>query len=460
MISENILIVTDIPLLRRVLTMRLERLGATVLTAFNYSSGLESAFTKEMDLIITDADMPNMEGLKLCQELKTHQKTRHLPVIFISALEAENDIARGFEAGAAAYVTKNSTDSELTETISEVLSKSAFKQERHILVVDDSYTILRLTETVLARAGFQVTTAINGLDALEKMKEQKPDLVISDLDMPIMNGIEFFEALAAQKETSSIPFIIISSNTERSQMRDLIQRGAAAYMVKPVNMEQLGITAEKLLSEQFQTLLRERERLKREQNLTVAAITSLVKALEARDTYTRGHSERVAEIATGMAKIHGCSLEELETINLGGKLHDIGKIGIPDGLLLKPGKLEESEIMTFRKHPEIGGEILDPIASLKKILPIVMHHHERTDGQGYPHGLKGDDSPFLARIVSVADCYDAITSDRPYRKGREHSFALQIINEIRDIQLCSKCVDLFERWSKEGDNLKNLKKIR
>jgi len=291
-------------------------------------------------------------------------------------------------------------------------------------------------------------TALNGKKALQVLTDSQPDIIISDLDMPEMNGVEFRESLRKIPALASIPFIVMSANSDRASMRKMVERGAAGYIVKPFNMEQLIITTEKILSDQFLLLLKDRERLETERNAMLASITSLAQALEARDPYTRGHSENVAKIVVGMAELTQLEPAELETLRIGAKLHDIGKIGIPDSLLLKDGPLSKMEVKIFQRHPIIGADILSPIVSLAEMIPVVLHHHERFEGGGYPNGLKGEEIPLWSRMTAVADTYDALTTDRPYRRGFPQEKALQIITEVRGTQLCPECTDLCFRWIK------------
>ena len=201
-----------------------------------------------------------------------------------------------------------------------------------------------------------------------------------------------------------------------------------------------------MLSDQFHMLLMERERLDTERNLMIASITSLITALEARDNYTKGHSEAVGQIVSGMLKKAGAGQKEIETAIIGGRLHDIGKIGVRDEILLKPGRLTDTEFAHIKKHPVIGANIIKSIPSFSDVIPIVLSHHERMDGKGYPQGLKGDEIHLWARMTAVADTYHSLTSDRPYRKGMEQGKALQIIKDVTGTQLCSNCVDLFFKW--------------
>jgi response regulator RpfG family c-di-GMP phosphodiesterase len=368
----------------------------------------------------------------------------------VSSFDSDSDIEKGFQVGAAAYISKKEAQAYLFETIAKIMSKSTLHSRQTILVVDDSRTIRKIVEEGLAQSGFQVVTAINGKEALNIIKYTKPDLILSDIDMPVMNGFEFCNAVHSSADFASIPFVVMSSNNDRAHMKRMLQYGAEAYIIKPFNTDQLVILVEKLLSDQFLLLLKEKERLDSEQSLMIASITSLVSALEARDSYTRGHSESVATIVSGMATLMGANHEEVDRLTIGGKLHDIGKIGVRDSVLLKPGALTDEEFSQIKVHPVVGAKILESIPSLTDIVSIVLCHHERLDGKGYPNGLKSKDIPQPARMTAVADTYNALTSDRPYRKGMPQEKALEIVKDAKGTQLCPDCVELFFKWIASG----------
>jgi len=262
-----------------------------------------------------------------------------------------------------------------------------------------------------------------------------------------MDGIEFCKAIHADIDLAVIPFVIMSANSDRAIMRRLLSWGASGYLVKPFNLEQIVITVERLLSHQFLILLKEKERLDSEQKMMLAGITSLIAALEARDPYTRGHSEAVARLVTQIGLQMNADAETIDSMIIAAKLHDIGKIGIPDAILLKPGQLTDYEYSIIRKHPVIGASILEKIPSIQPLLPVILHHHERFDGKGYPDGLKGSKIILWARIAAVADTYHALTSNRPYRRGMNHEEAMIILRNLRGTQLCPDCIDAFTMLS-------------
>jgi len=451
MSDSRILVVDNSSMMRKALKAILEPLKLKVEEADDGQMGLDLVLKNEYDLIITDVHMPNLSGVDFCQKVKKDPSKRGIPVVIVSSFDSDADIEKGFQVGAAAYISKKEAQSYLRNTIDNLLSKSALHQKQLIMVVDDSPTILKIVEEGLAQSGFQVVTAKNGKEALKRIRSKRPDLIISDIDMPEMNGFVFCETVHSDPDLKSIPFVVMSANSDRAHMKRMLQYGAEAYMTKPFNIDQLVILVEKLLSDHFLLLLKEKERLDAEQSLIIASIGSLISALEARDSYTRGHSESVATIVSGMAALMGATREEIDRMTIGGKLHDIGKIGVRDSVLLKPGALTDEEFAEIQEHPLIGATILESIPSLSDIVSVVLCHHERMDGKGYPNGLKGESIPQSARMTAVADTYNALTSDRPYRKGMPQEKALQIITDIKGSQLCPESVDIFFKWITSDD---------
>jgi putative two-component system response regulator len=446
MSARKILIVDDSPVFRTSMKKILGSMNAEIVLAQDGQEGLDLALQKKFDLIVSDIDMPKIDGIELCRSLKNTEATQGTPVVMVSTFDSDSDVDKGFQAGASAYLSKYEIQDSLFDTVESVLAKSRFKGERVVMVVDDSKVVLRIVEKGLAEAGFRVITADNAKKALNLLETIQPDLILTDIEMPEINGFEFCKTVHKNPELSMVPIVAMSTKTDRGYMKRMVQNGASAYICKPFNIDELVILVEKMLSDQFHMLLMERERLDTERNLMIASITSLITALEARDNYTRGHSEAVGRIVSGMLKIGGGNPKEIETVTIGGRLHDIGKIGVRDEILLKPGKLTEEEFAHIKKHPVIGANIIKSIPSFSDVIPIVLSHHERMDGKGYPQGLKGDNIHLWARMTAVADTYHSLTSDRPYRKGMVQGKALQIIEDATATQLCPDCVYLFFKW--------------
>jgi response regulator RpfG family c-di-GMP phosphodiesterase len=444
--TPNILLVEDSSMIRKYFHKVLMPLRMNILEAADGIIALHLIQDNQFDLIITDIDMPNLDGIELCQQLKKKPDTRSIPIIMVSSLDSDEDIDRGFQAGASVYLSKTDVQDRLCSAVEDVLSKTSQRKKQIILVVDDSHIIRSIVETGLSQAGFQVVTASHGKEALDIIHEKKPDLILSDIAMPVMDGFALCREIQSDETLKLSPFVVMSTNSERGHMKRMLEIGAAAYIVKPFNIDQLVFLIEKILSDHFMLLLKEKERLDLERSAMLSSITSLSTALEARDAYTRGHSEAVARIITGMIEMTGASDQEIESAIIGGRLHDIGKIGVRDSVLLKPGKLTVDEYDQIKQHPIIGRDILQSIPSLSNVIDIVYHHHERFDGNGYPEKLKGSEIPLWARITAVADTYHALTSDRPYRQGMSNEKAYEILNDIKGSQLCPDCVALFFKW--------------
>jgi response regulator RpfG family c-di-GMP phosphodiesterase len=424
----------------------LQVLDAEIDTVSNGRDALQRALQTPYDVIITDVHMPYMDGIELCRALQKEDVTHTIPIIIVSDFDSDTDVERGFEVGAFAYLGKKEVANALFKTVSDCIWKYDNVRQKHILVVEDSESIKHFIEKGLKERSFKVTTACDGLCAKELITELKPDLILSDLNMPNLDGLGLCKWLKSIPAVAHIPLVAMSSGNEQYAIERIIQYGAAAYLQKPFTTSQLIVLLDRILSDHFNILMKERERLSIEQIALVNSITSLVTALEARDIYTKGHSESVSLIVAGMASLLGAQKDDIDLITVGGRLHDIGKIGIRDSVLLKPDRLSEQEFEHIKQHPVIGRKILEPIASLIRILPITYSHHERWDGTGYPEKIGGKEIPLWARMTSVADTFDALTSDRPYRKGLPNEKAFEIIRGIRGTQLCPDCVDLFFRY--------------
>ena len=427
-------------------TDSLKPLQAKVQEAENGRDGLHKIKRGNFDLVIADYQAQEINGTKLCRKMKQSSYTQRIPVIMLSSFNSEEEINQGFESGAAAYISKDDIHHDLLPAARKVLFEAKISGKRRILVVDDSRSIRKMVVAGLEMAGFDVVQAENGRRGLEYLQQEQPDIILSDIDMPEMNGFEFCKAISRNQSLVSIPIIIMSSNDDRTSMNRMASHGVSGYLIKPFNINQLVLLVEKTLSDQHRILLQKQEQLTNEKQLLLSSISSLITALEARDTYTRGHSENVAHIVSGMMTFCGGSTDDVEGIALAGRLHDIGKIGVRDSVLLKPGKLTGEEYDQIKQHTLMGAIILKPIESLGKVAQVVQSHHEHIDGKGYPGGLKGEQIPLWARMTAVADVYDALTSDRPYRKGMPLEKALEIIDKSKGSQLCPDSVDLFHGW--------------
>jgi CheY-like chemotaxis protein len=249
------------------------------------------------DLIITDIDMPRMDGIELCQILRSNPATCATPIIIASAFSSESDIERGFKAGASAYLTKKEVPQLLTRTVGEVLWKNRHIRQRKILLVDDSRSILTMVEEGLHENGFHTSSALNGKLALELLTTSQPDLILSDINMPFMDGFDLCKAVKADPKLASIPFVVMSTRAEKVHMKRMIQYGAAAYLVKPFNINQMVLLIEKILFDHFLMLLKE-ERLDREREM-VEDITRQYQVEQ--QSHHAKKLESIGQLAAGIA---------------------------------------------------------------------------------------------------------------------------------------------------------------
>lgn len=303
-----------------------------------------------------------------------------------------------------------------------------------VLVVDDGEANRELIEACLAGVECQVRTAADGPSALKSIQASPPDLVLLDVQMPGMDGFEVCSRIKGTAATRLIPVVMITSLDETSDRVRALEAGADDYMTKPVDRVELVARVRSML------------RLKSVYDSLDSAelvIFALAAAVEAKDPFTEAHTQRVAESARAVGKRLGLGPTQLETLYRGGLIHDIGKIGIPDAILLKPGALTAEEQATMHQHPIIGETIVSPLRTGAGLLPIIRNHHEHWNGNGYPDRLAGIAIPPLARIVSVCDAFDALVNDRPYRQRKSVAEALAILRAGAGHQWDPTVVDIF-----------------
>lgn len=298
-----------------------------------------------------------------------------------------------------------------------------FARNPRILIVDDISTNIELIRKQLSGSSYDLESALNGFEALEKVRSWHPDLVLLDLMMPGMSGYEVCKIIKNDKEMRFIPVIVITALNEMEDKLKAIEMGADDFLIKPFNKLELATRMKSLL------------RLKSlydDLDSSANILFTLANAIEVKDPYTRGHSERVARYSRMLAKAIGLSEQEQEYIWRGGLLHDIGKIGIVEAILHKPGPLTPEEMDHVRTHPQKGFEICSPLKSLSPSLSVIKNHHERFDGCGHPDKLECDKIPLMARISAIADSFDAMTTNRPYRQGMRIEEALKIFDREKN----------------------------
>jgi len=327
------------------------------------------------------------------------------------------------------------------------------QETERVLIADDEVYIRDILFRTMSAAGYDCLTCANGAEALQALSKEVFAIALLDYRMPVISGEEVLNEIKARYPQTAV--IMVTAIADISTVIKLMKAGAYDYVVKPVDLEMLLVSVNRasekrrllIENQNYQTHLEEKVKAQttRIRNNLLNSVTSLALALEAKDNYTAGHSQRVASFATAIAKEIGLGPEFVEYIRFAGLVHDIGKIGTRELVLNKKEELSDEEYQHVVSHSVIGEKILKPILEDESIPQMVRHHHERYDGQGYPDGLKGDKIPLGARILAVADTYDAMTSDRPYRKAVNHEVALKELELKAGAQFDPEIVAAFSR---------------
>ncbi len=320
--------------------------------------------------------------------------------------------------------------------------------EAVILVVEDHDILREGLQILLETEGFRVASAVHGVNALEQMESVSPDLILSDITMPEMDGFEFYQAVRAHPEWVTIPFIFLTARGERDDVFASKKLGVEDYLVKPVDRQELITTVRSRLDRSQQIMLAQLEQAYE------ASLIMLSNAIELRDHYTRGHVERVMQYCVSIAQRMGWTQAQMKPLQFGAILHDIGKIYITESILSKAGPLSNQEWAEMKRHTVVGAELLQSVPYLAQAIPIIRYHHERWDGKGYPDGLAGEEIPLGARIVAVADSFDAMTSARVYQQATPYDRALQEIQEGSGTNYDPAVVEAFlQAWEDIKQNL-------
>ncbi|MFC1878959.1 HD domain-containing phosphohydrolase [Chloroflexota bacterium] len=319
-----------------------------------------------------------------------------------------------------------------------------------ILIVEDHDILREGLNFLLETEGYRVLTAVNGVDALENMENTCPDLILSDISMPEMDGYTFYSKVRERPDWVIIPFIFLTARGERDDVFASKKLGVEDYLIKPVDRQELVTTIRSRLDRSQQLMLAQLHQAYE------ASLIMLANAIELRDQYTRGHVERVMRYTELIAQKMELTTGQASPLRFGSILHDIGKIYIKETILSKAGPLSDQEWTEMKQHPVIGAELVRKIPYLRPAIPIIRHHHERWNGGGYPDGLCGDQIPLGARIVSVVDAFDAMTTMRVYQKAVSSERALEEIQRGRNERYDPNVVDAFtEAWRQIDQDLKH-----
>jgi len=331
------------------------------------------------------------------------------------------------------------------------MNKDISKERERILIVDDEKVVRRVLHDKLTSMGYPCQEAGSAREAIERLKSDHFGLAILDIMMPGKSGAELLPEIKANYP--DIAVVMATAVVDTSIAIQCMKNGAYDYVNKPFSLDEVAMTVERALEKRrlelenrgFQQHLEQKvtEQSQKIRSSYLNAIAALAYALEAKDWYTSGHSQRVAEISANIASAMGISQSGVEKIRIAGLIHDIGKIGVRESVLNKPSQLTMDEYQHIRSHSTIGERILSPIVEDRETLLMVRHHHEHYDGTGYPDGLVGEQIPIGARILAVADAYDAMTSIRPYRDAMSIETACNEIERNRGTHFDTTVVDVF-----------------
>ena len=490
--NENlkILVVDDEEIIRNIFK---EYLGSTknytVLTAVDGLEALEIIKREEIDCCFTDLSMPRMDGVELTRKIQAYDNT--IPVAVMTGYPSMDTTIGTLKNGVVDFLTKPVEMNQLPLTIKRIMrERSLFinnillkeeveKKEQLLKINQELQQKIKEVETmnlifqqlepattskdlftVLVNLSGEVTTCDEAYFYINSQEMKGPAIITSffrDKNKMMLDGGCIEESVVKKVADDGIPLLISENNGSDSVLAIPLKIRSKVFGILILlirdgkrHFNEKDLYFLNFLAEKASSLI---ENLALYENIyenLFSTLYAFVETIEARDPYTKQHSTRVTRYAVSIAKAIGCSREEIDMLNVSGNLHDIGKIGIPDNILLKPGQLTAGEYEVIKKHPSIGSNIIGHFNMWAYEQQIIKHHHERWDGTGYPDGLNGEEIPFLSRILSVADVYDALTSDRSYRKKLQDDVVIGMIRENTGSQFDPKIVDVFLKLYDQG----------
>ncbi len=407
------------------------------------------------DLILIDHMMPEMDGMAVLKHIRREHLCDDTPAVAVTGIAIASARESYLQAGFSGYVAKPIDRKLLLDTIGHVLGLYDRPEEQvlpNILVVDDDRMNLLIASKLLS-GKYNVTTVNSGKAGFEFLEYNSCDLILLDLRMPEMDGFEFLKRIKADARLKDIPVVCLTADDEHDSEIKCFELGALDFISKPFVAEIMLSRVNRILEldhlrrqlkEEVEKQTRELQIHSRKlQRLTVQTMQTLAGTIDAKDKYTNGHSLRVAEYSRMIAARLNMPEMMQQDIYYIGLLHDIGKIGIPDEIINKTSKLTDEEYAVIKTHPSIGAEILESMSENPDIALGAKHHHERYDGRGYPEGLAGENIPLVARIIGVADAYDAMTSNRSYREVLPQAFVRKEIEKGSGTQFDPICAEIM-----------------
>ncbi len=321
-------------------------------------------------------------------------------------------------------------------------------RQKSVLIIEDDIDYAEMLAYALGHLKYEVHLAYSATGGLDIVRQKKLDIILSDLNMPGMSGLDLAQRII--KMYLDIPIVLITGMNDITLVKRALEIGVSDYIVKPISIEELPVVIERNLQRK---ILEKKMMQENRAETLLKTLKALMRALDAKDAYTFGHSQRVVRLAMMMADRLNLDNGRRYTLQLAASMHDIGKIGMPDSILKKADSLGDIEMNKAKDHPLIGSEILGEIEELSEVASIVRHHHERYDGKGYPDGLRGDAIPQFSRILFILDAYEALASDRIYRKGMGKEKALKEITTNAGTQFDPELVKIFLEAMQENQSL-------
>ncbi|MCR5626795.1 MAG: response regulator [Lachnospiraceae bacterium] len=427
----------------------LESCGYNVVTADSGEKGIAILEEISIDLLLLDVKMPGMDGIETLKEIRRKSRFSKLKVIFFTSSDSEDALVQAAHLYASGFLKKPCMPEDIKEIVGSVLEGS---YEKTILAVDDE-PINHIFIRKIFEGEYRVDSVSSGAEALEYLNNNLPDIILMDLKMPEVSGTDTYLAIREVEAWSKIPVVFITADEDGDTEVRLLKMGARDFITKPFVPEvarerikriiELSTLQDFLQSEVDRKTNDLEKAYRRLKDLSEQIVMALSGTIDEKDQYTNGHSKRVAiysrEIAIRMKK----SEEEINNIFFAAMLHDVGKIGIPLEIINKPGRLTDEEFEIIKSHTEKGAKILSTISALPSLSVGAHWHHERYDGTGYPDGLKGTDIPEIARIICVADCYDAMSSNRSYRQALAQQVVRSEIEKGRGSQFDPAIADIM-----------------
>lgn len=401
----------------------LRRAGYDAITASTGWEGIDLAVKEQPSLILLDLRLPDITGLTVLETLRTALSTKNIPVIVISAISKDDDVVKAMQMGAFDYVVKPISYEELVRRVELVFFSHEHKSEGSqtpILVVEDNPADGSALIEQLTSWGYNVHWVRTGREGVAEATTGNYDVILLDGLLPDISGFDVIKQIRASEHLGTTPIIMLTVLSGIVDRLKGFECGADEFLNKPISWEELRVRMRSM------TRLRGTTKQRYQLSEVVSVITNAIELAEATEPR---HNQKVASIGVILGKRLGLDSHGLWLLEIAGSLHDVGKLVVRREILMKPGKLDAAEWAEMQKHSEYGERIIKPVHGFDQVAEIVRHHHEKIDGSGYPDGLSGEQVSLYVRIVGVADSYEALTSDRPYRPAFSGTDALAILRE-------------------------------